>query len=490
MIVKEKKSEKPDDAHTVSHGFPTDGLISNIFHSKNKTKTKSIIADREERLILRIEFQNYIIITNPTQTSQVLLPTNCIVAFIDTARMNSETDDSPDNENSSFLMDLFSSDNPQSGTLFCTHCRQHLSRNGTKTKDHIADTTPPPALRCSRCQSVHYCSRKCQKANFPLHKSFCKSIHDRRLSSSLPPSALSPSEDDKFRRHELALSLVGLAYMSTDTIDRGRKIYHLALMEYFRLLRIDFHHVGVLESILMLLSILGYDDPLCGLIDFVFYRLEHHPNEKISVYNKNNGTDEDPRLVAWVQGIESPDRKKLMFWLGVRPDKLDLLDLLEGQQWCANNFLVPLLFWNMKQMDAAYQQSRKGGTCVRDMMDIHRIVAANLGYAIEERQVGELPILWAMFPDSNQRWTRDEASELFALPSDYEDDHDEDEYTNHWEGACILFWHIFKDAIAFYPLIDSLEDTIRSMRNIRWTDPITELDPTQLAEVLASEGSL
>lgn len=396
-------------------------------------------------------------------------------------------------DESSILMDLFSSDNPQAGTLFCTKCFQHLcspssSRDRTTTKTTTEEDTsesPPPALRCSRCQSVHYCSRTCQKANYPLHKSICKDIHDRKSSSSLPPSFLSSLEDDKFRRFELASSYVGLAYLSTDTIDRGRKIYHLALVEYLRLLRIEFHHPGVLEPTLLLLSILGYDDYLCGLIDFVFYRLEHHPQEEISVYHKNNGKDEDPRLVAWVQGIDTPDRKKLIFWLG------GMLDLLEGQQWCANSFLVPLLFWNMKQRNAAVQKSQKDNICVAGLLDRHRTVAANLGVAIEERQLGNLPILWAMYPDSNQRWTRDEAAELFALPSEffalpseYDDDGDDEEYlymNGPWEEVSIVFWNIFKDAIAFYPLIDSLDDTIRAMIDIRRIHPITELSPTELA---------
>jgi hypothetical protein len=407
--------------------------------------------------------------------------------------MNAAKDDSPENKASSCLMDLLSFDNQQAGKLYCIQCRQHLcspssSRDGTTTTEDDTDT-PPPALRCSRCQIVHYCSRKCQKANYSLHKSMCKNIQIRRSTSS---STLgSASWNDKFRRFELASSIVGLAYLSTDTIDRARQIFHLALLEYYKLLELDFHYVGALESTLMLLSILGYDDHLCGLIDFVFYRLEHHPKERITITNNNNGKDDDLRLLYWAQGMNPPERKELASDLG-------RINLLKGQQWCANNFLVPLLFWNMKRMNSAVKQSRKDNICVSGLLMYYRKISADLGTAIEEQQCGNLPVLWALFPDSNQRWQKDEASELFALARMPPDNDQESLHTagsvilpetGHWDEACILFWDILKDAIAFHPLTDSLEDTITAMDDYLNVSAISELDPQDLADFEAWKAS-
>ena len=40
---------------------------------------------------------------------------------------------------------------------------------------------PMPKLKtCGRCKAVQYCSKNCQKADFPLHKKFCSSVSAMR----------------------------------------------------------------------------------------------------------------------------------------------------------------------------------------------------------------------------------------------------------------------------------------------------------------------
>lgn len=324
----------------------------------------------------------------------------------------------------SSLMDLFCDDNPQTGKLHCLHCRQRLSENRSATGRY------PRALRCSRCCVVHYCSRNCQKTNYKLHKERCKNIDNLKKNV------------DNQSRYDLAYSIVDLAYVSTDTIDRGRKIYHLALVEYYQLLQLDFHYVGALESTLILLTILGYDHHLLGLIDFIFHRLEHHPQEKICIRDKNG--KEDERLLEWAQGFQSPERKAL--WAN-----LERIEILEKYQWGTTNFLLPLLFWSLSKQTRQRKDSEIS-VCLK--------ISATLGRAIEQSTM--LPVLRGLLPDSIQRWTQNEASELLCCANAAEE-----EARAEWSESCLLFWEILKDAIAFTPkLADALEETIDTIEKL------------------------
>ncbi|XP_061206666.1 putative protein MSS51 homolog, mitochondrial isoform X2 [Neopsephotus bourkii] len=49
---------------------------------------------------------------------------------------------------------------------FCAECR--------KLPDALPD--PKSLRRCKRCQNVYYCGVVCQRANWPLHKKFCKKL--------------------------------------------------------------------------------------------------------------------------------------------------------------------------------------------------------------------------------------------------------------------------------------------------------------------------
>uniref|UniRef100_A0A7M4DUJ0 MSS51 mitochondrial translational activator n=1 Tax=Crocodylus porosus TaxID=8502 RepID=A0A7M4DUJ0_CROPO len=49
---------------------------------------------------------------------------------------------------------------------FCVECK--------KLPDALPDSKN--LRRCKRCQNVYYCSPECQRANWPVHKKFCKKL--------------------------------------------------------------------------------------------------------------------------------------------------------------------------------------------------------------------------------------------------------------------------------------------------------------------------
>lgn len=49
---------------------------------------------------------------------------------------------------------------------FCVECK--------KLPENLSD--PRSLRRCKRCQNVYYCGSECQRANWPVHKKFCKKL--------------------------------------------------------------------------------------------------------------------------------------------------------------------------------------------------------------------------------------------------------------------------------------------------------------------------
>ena len=56
------------------------------------------------------------------------------------------------------------------------------------------------------------------------------------------------TDDTKERRYDLAYAIAKHAYESRMSLETKTSIYHLAFLEYYKLIRIDFYYKGALES--------------------------------------------------------------------------------------------------------------------------------------------------------------------------------------------------------------------------------------------------
>jgi len=84
-------------------------------------------------------------------------------------------------------------------------------------------------FRCSRCKLTFYCSKKCQRTHFRVHKSGCKLLYQ----------ANNPDDEtDVVRRTTNELLSKGdlvfqVAYRSCDTVERGAFMFEQALDHYY-----------------------------------------------------------------------------------------------------------------------------------------------------------------------------------------------------------------------------------------------------------------
>ena len=372
------------------------------------------------------------------------------------------------------LSELFSNTN-----TFCTHCR-------SSSQDLREGQSTPPLVRCSRCKVIHYCSRECQKLNFSIHKACCKKIHNLR--QQLLNDAFSETKDDddvtknnendekkkKNCQYDLAFTILALGYQSTDTIDRGKSIYECALLEYLKLMRQDPFWIGACESVVLLLSILGYDDLCLSLISFML----HPPPSSISAEEGGEvlALDDREGLIRqytfavsdldadlWIYG--NPSFAKVVF------SEYDKIRDMIPQYWGANVFLVPLMLIKMRQCCADPSSSLSPPSRKLKMLE-----AVEISRQVEYSAEFILPVLRSLFPDSRQRWEESEVCGLLAhvdyrkLNSKGDNNWEEDDTPyedNRWERSCFTFWMMLKDCYAFTPgILDVLEETIDEMTNL------------------------
>lgn len=341
---------------------------------------------------------------------------------------------------------------------YCVQCRQILrsptdGSSEMRNSDAVGDAVP--ALRCSRCRVIHYCSRECQKLNFAFHKKRCKMIHNLRNSCTGMGSEENlqtlATRDEKQRRHKLACYILELAYISTDTVDRGKSVYNQALAEYYKLLRLDFGWIGALESVLLLLAVLGYDKPCQLLVDYAL--------------NQDNGNTiisddyDESTLMEWIYG--SHDDGTLTTTIVELKDYDTIHNrIATNRHWCANNILVPLFLIKLRE-----QRQWKSENPCQQSRTVRR-QSAEIGKQIElSAQV--LPFVRSLFPDSRQRWDKEEACQLLAPyvhgPVSARNDV---KYSTLWEQTCLTFWMLIKDSVAYTPgILDALEDTMVYMQD-------------------------
>lgn len=61
-------------------------------------------------------------------------------------------------------------------------------------------------------------------------------------------------------QYNLAHYILELTYLSTDTIDRGKAMYEMALLVFYQLFLQCPFWIGAFESVVLLLALLGYDN--------------------------------------------------------------------------------------------------------------------------------------------------------------------------------------------------------------------------------------
>lgn len=334
---------------------------------------------------------------------------------------------------------------------YCAHCRQDLREC--------------KSLRCSRCRVVHYCSRDCQKSNFSLHKASCKQIHGLR--QQLDGDGASCTEDErKARRFDLAYTMVTLGYKSTDTLERGKHIYECALLEYHTILRHDPFYIGACESVALLLALLGHDGLCLTLIHFMLHPpplgLIEQGRDDLSMDGDDLSREGSIRFYSrataeldddvWIYG---PPGTELTF------SEYDKIRDIIPKYWGANVFLVPLMLIKMRQSVGAPSPRLKEET-----VEICRQVQYSTDFL--------LPVLRSLFPDSQQRWGKEEVCGLLAhvdyrkLDPEWDEDDAKPYESNRWENSCFVFWMMLKDCYAFTPgILDVLDTTIKSMTELR-----------------------
>ena len=374
------------------------------------------------------------------------------------------------------LTDLFAENSISS--YYCAHCRQEQSPETTAL------------LRCSRCRVVHYCSRECQKSNFPLHKKCCKQI-DKCRTQLLPKeegnsnigggaAATSSTSSSMDSQYLLARTILELAYRSTDTIERGKTIYQCALLEYYKLMREDPFYIGACESVVLLLALLGYDDQCMGLIQFMLHPPRYY-EEGGDAGNETTTREEAIRDYTlrcseqdsdvWIYEVP-PGRENISFSF----DECNTIRDRIPKQWCPNLFLVPLLLIKMRQQSRITVQAQANRQPGSDKL---REEIVNLGRQVEYEAHFLLPVLHSFFPDSRQQWGMEEVCSLLAADdytelqgdeindNDLEDDddfYDRPYQPNIWEQHCDTFWMMLKDCYAFTPgILDVVEQTIEDM---------------------------
>lgn len=162
---------------------------------------------------------------------------------------------------------------PRNHKRYCMQCR--VAEDDPEAKEKL--------LRCVRCRIGLYCSRECQKKNWPLHKRICKNLQstwaeydksqeaaeqDSKEDESLSSMAI----DRKMRSSsQLAMALIDFAYFSTDTVERGASVCEQALRNLLWCVDTSMKPFQNAQCLLALAACLGYDDGTLKLVEFMHY---------------------------------------------------------------------------------------------------------------------------------------------------------------------------------------------------------------------------
>lgn len=141
---------------------------------------------------------------------------------------------------------------------------------------------------------MRYCSTKCQKQGYGLHKSYYKRIAGfaSKLNvleiqscsyidtdEPIGPNNIFETDMGYFDRYQVtkqyvkvrittAKSILEMAYISIDTVERGAAMYELALRHFHEVLRFSPFFPGALEGVALLLAALGHDDACFSILSY------------------------------------------------------------------------------------------------------------------------------------------------------------------------------------------------------------------------------
>ena len=414
-------------------------------------------------------------------------------------------------------------------TIYCVHCRScsssaldcsdeaetptHNKNTNTNIDTNTKTRTNPNnnLNRCSRCKVVHYCSKECQKLNYNFHKKRCKIIYKLRneitemkkeneevgTEAEVEMEIEEAEEASLLKRYELSYIIFELGYMSTDTIERGKYIYQCSLVEYYKLFQIDFYATGVLESILLLLSILddrNYDKYCISLIKYVLYNNDDN-NDNNDIYNNSE-------FLCWDYGdittssstFEISDYKKFRNLLSIRRhnnnnNKNGMFN--PNPNMNPNIFFVPLMIIKMRQY-ADMTRTRNdhdnqslltfkkeiAELCYQIEYETNTNTSDNTGdYSTTEKV---LPVMKSLFPDSDQHWGEEEVQMLLArrVTTTMTMTNDNQNNDNEWKKCCFLYWMLIKDCYAYTPgLLDAVEDIIIYMEESKESKSTDDVIP-------------
>ncbi|KAL3945426.1 MAG: hypothetical protein SGBAC_000479 [Bacillariaceae sp.] len=134
-------------------------------------------------------------------------------------------------------------------------------------------------LQCARCKNACYCSRDCQKKNWPMHKGICKKLnacaseydtackHLDELQAGDAKERLEAAIADKMEASSRFVNmLIDHAYFSTDTIARGEIIYENAMRMILWCFDRSMEPFQNVQCLLVLAACLEYDEGVLKII--------------------------------------------------------------------------------------------------------------------------------------------------------------------------------------------------------------------------------
>ena len=320
-----------------------------------------------------------------------------------------------------------------------------------------------------------------------MHKSLCKQIDKARRQTKEQEDGDETATTELTAQYNLAHYILELTYLSTDTIDRGKAMYEMALLEFYKLFRQSPFWIGAFESLVLLLALLGYDNYCLALIQLVLHppgiddtAIATDADRKEAIRRYTSALSQQAAMDIWICGdvsaaVADDDLSRILI-IKKHADYGKIREDWLPKQWCANAVFMPLMIIYMRR------QQQESNLQSRETLRLHVMYIAR---EMERTSQYMAPVLVSLRTDSQQRWGKDEVCSLFACvdyrelgpidgfvvdPKTAEEDDMAPYQRNAWEDHCYTFWMMIKDYYALTPgLVDTLEETVDAMLARGWT---------------------